>query len=167
MPLFQKIHWNHIFKMFKLQYVPEYALERLKDGRPEGCFNHYKDKMVSQLYYLYNGNPHSSKDHLYSEIVPCSCWSHVWKGFFFGIIYFIRDHFVYMPSQWETTLHCNIVSLAGRIYKMIPALCEESYRINHQWTCQNRARIRPILSASVTFWPFYDLFWHVYLSSLI
>ena len=21
-----------------------------------------------------------------------------------------RDHFVYVPSQWETTLHCNVVS---------------------------------------------------------
>ena len=34
-----------------------------------------------------------------------------------------RDHFVYAPKQWETTLHCNVVShLAGRIHKIIPAV---------------------------------------------
>ena len=32
----------------------------------------------------------------------------------------VRDHFVYAPSQWDETLQCNVVSLAGRIHKMIP-----------------------------------------------
>ena len=31
-----------------------------------------------------------------------------------------RDHFVFVPSQWETTL--RRLSLAGRMHKMIPAL---------------------------------------------
>ena len=36
---------------------------------------------------------------------------------------FNRDHFVCVPSQWETTLHCSAVShcWAGSIHKMIPA----------------------------------------------
>ena len=29
---------------------------------------------------------------------------------FYGIYCMYRDHFVYTPSQWETTLHCNVVS---------------------------------------------------------
>ena len=31
-----------------------------------------------------------------------------------------RDYFVNVPSQWETTLHCKVVSLSGCIHKMIP-----------------------------------------------
>ena len=33
-----------------------------------------------------------------------------------------RDHSVHALSQWETTLHCNVVSLTGRMHKMIPAV---------------------------------------------
>ena len=29
-------------------------------------------------------------------------------------------HFLYALGQWEIMLHCNVISLAGRIYKMIP-----------------------------------------------
>ena len=34
-------------------------------------------------------------------------WLGKFYDYFFGIN---RDHFVYAPSQWETTLHCNVVS---------------------------------------------------------
>ena len=33
-----------------------------------------------------------------------------------------RDHFVYAASQWETTLHCYVVSHCRRIHKMIPVM---------------------------------------------
>ena len=41
-----------------------------------------------------------------------------------GIVQSCRSHFVFAPSQWETTLQCNFVSMAGRIQKMIPG---------HEW----------------------------------
>ena len=34
-----------------------------------------------------------------------------------------KNHFVYVPGLWEMTLHCNAVSLAGRIHIMIPVWC--------------------------------------------
>ena len=38
-----------------------------------------------------------------------------------------RDHFVHAPSHWATMLHCNVVSLAGCIHKMIP-MCVMTWR---------------------------------------
>ena len=46
----------------------------------------------------------------------------LWKNY--------RDHFVYAPSQRETTLHCNVVShWLGGIHKMIPG----SISIHGRW----------------------------------
>ena len=35
----------------------------------------------------------------------------------------IPYHYVCVPSQWETVLQCNIISLAQHIHRMIPAYC--------------------------------------------
>ena len=36
---------------------------------------------------------------------------------------YIRDDFVYAPSQWETVLHCNAVSQWLGAYTIIPDIC--------------------------------------------
>ena len=56
--------------------------------------SHYRAKMASQPSYLYNRNPHTWKYGLDIETMPRVP----------------ADHFVNVPSQWETTLHFNIVS---------------------------------------------------------
>ena len=40
-----------------------------------------------------------------------------------------REHFMNAPSQWEMTLHCNVVSLAGRIQND-PRMSKAEYKIN-------------------------------------
>ena len=44
---------------------------------------------------------HMSSDHSYSPVN---------QTFGLLIVYVHRDHFMYSPSQWETTLQCNIIS---------------------------------------------------------
>ena len=45
-----------------------------------------------------------------------------------------RDHFVYGPSQWETTLHCNVVSHWMGIYTKwsLPVCIEAEFVILHK-----------------------------------
>ena len=38
-------------------------------------------------------------------------------------------HSKYVPSQWDTALLCNAISLTGRIHRMIPAVTKSSYAI--------------------------------------
>ena len=54
------------------------------------------------------------------------CWLIIIEDFY-------RDYFVHAPSQWEMTLQCNIVLLAGRIYKMIPAFIHNRYPRHQSW----------------------------------
>ena len=42
------------------------------------------------------------------------------KSILHGLYEGFRDQSNYVPSQWETSLHCNDVSLAGRIARLIP-----------------------------------------------
>ena len=52
-----------------------------------------------------------------NEILLCN-----WKQLITGGLFLCKDQFVYVPSQWETTLHCNVVSYClGAYTKMIPA----------------------------------------------
>ena len=43
-----------------------------------------------------------------------------WYSIIWSMDTMIRDYFVYVLSQWETTLHCAQLSLAGHIHRMIP-----------------------------------------------
>ena len=47
-----------------------------------------------------------------------------------------EDHNAYAPSQWETMLQCNGVSLDGYIHKMIPEQ-------NHNATCRSASQWCP------------------------
>ena len=40
----------------------------------------------------------------------------IWSYKYIGYAHIIRVHFVYAPSQWKTTLHCNIVSHWRGVY---------------------------------------------------
>ena len=45
-----------------------------------------------------------------------------------------RDHFVYVPSHWETTLHCNVVShWLGAYIKLSPLLYIIATCMSHSW----------------------------------
>ena len=52
---------------------------------------------------------------VYLKPIPCS--------------WICRDHFVYVPSQWETTLHCNVVS------HWLGAYTERSLMCTSMWLC--------------------------------
>ena len=52
---------------------------------------------------------------VYLKPIPCS--------------WICRDHFVYVPSQWETTLHCNVVS------HWLGAYTERSPMCTSVWLC--------------------------------
>ena len=39
----------------------------------------------------------------------CSETPNIWQRFACFVVVIFRDHFVYAASQWETTLHCNVI----------------------------------------------------------
>ena len=77
-----------------------------------------KDTMVSRQSYIYDENPYSLyrvrvRWHFYIESIHrcLSSWS---SGMFYLVWYDMQLHpkvnFVYVPSQWEPTLQCNVAS---------------------------------------------------------
>ena len=56
------------------------------------------------LWYVYNISFHL---HLMTYFLVPACFSTQWWR---NIQTTYRDHFVYAPNQWETTLQCNVVS---------------------------------------------------------
>ena len=81
-----RVHWNSgpwfNIKMSSYQYRE----------------SHYRDKTILRPSYLHNEIPYTGKMTSLYWINPLVT------------LCIHSDHFVYVPSQWETTLQCNVVS---------------------------------------------------------
>ena len=53
------------------------------------------------------------------------------------LTWWYRDHSVYVPSKWETALQCNVISLAGRISRMILHVTAMLYKSAFHWRCSH------------------------------
>ena len=72
----------------------------------------------------------------------------------------IRDHFMYAPSQWVTTLYCNVVSHWQGSYTKwsLHNLIKVIY-FYHSNQCDGWLHIMPRFYASCRMWQAYCLLW--------
>ena len=78
--------------------------------------SHCGDKTILWSSYLHNGISFTDKMASLYWICPLILHEAGAQAF--------RHHFVNAPSQWETTLHCNVVSHWLGAYKNDPWLCK-------------------------------------------
>ena len=69
---------------------------------------------------------------MWFEMNVAVCYVPTWSQF--GAI--VRDHIVHVPSQWETTLQCNVVS-------HWPSVCRE-WSLIVLWWCECDALVSPL-----------------------
>ena len=70
-------------------------------------FRAYRRICLHNLFLCTNNTNNMVKQHLGKQIF--SLHQHTDSGWMTYQVY-TKDHFVYAPSQWETTLQCNVVS---------------------------------------------------------
>ena len=58
-------------KLWDCKYYFPRGLSEYQDVVLRNRNSHYKDKMFSQLFFFYNGNPYTSKQSLYIKTEPC------------------------------------------------------------------------------------------------
>ena len=79
---------------------------------------------------------HSFSSHSYLESFCHPCWPTELLDEDWVMEYCLisRDHFVYVPSQWEMMLQCNVASNSnGRIHKMVPGYQMMAWKKKVRW----------------------------------
>ena len=102
--IFQGLLSNGHFSAIDVQF----SETKIKNKNMKSTFDNEKLKMIFTL--IFQG---------YTQMGNLSCWNWwpvIYRNTCTGIskctdkLWTSRDHFVYAPSQWETTLQCNVVS---------------------------------------------------------